>query len=937
MDKKRTIKAPGTNVSRVSVACDRCRKKKIRCFYDDKGGEICANCKVVGLECIFTDKLARKAFPRGYTESLEERIRVLEHENKKLQKMIELREEMNEENGNGGVSGGGVGGVGGGGGGSGVSELNSENILKLGHEENCNCGMHGDSVINRPVSIAGSVDIDNGYLSDNGSLLSINEVRSPENKFDSNTFYFKAHSFEQINAPGAVAAVNLERKLQRKNFYNLANLIAAAVPRSTEETLYLPTLLAKIVETHGFNSKAPYLTARTIALLKQAHNEEDRYKIYSNKLRTIEFDKIREIDSILFFEQLNLPNKVNLDLCIEVYFKTWNNLIPILDREKFMKEYEKFCVKRDLGFKGLIGEERIGEILIIIVCLVVSQEGGKESYEIVHYYDYIIKEIIKSNLNDKSNLSSLRSIIMELIYCLKTDDLTVSYSLRGKMVSMCQQLRLHRCPAAVLGSKGDKVSLFLQGERRVLFWCIYIVDVIGGMILGVPRLLKDNEIECALPSSRKIDKESIRFNGEFKFGEFKLELVGKVSEDALKMMRFSQVLGSIIDFIFKRSGGIDSKEIVSMAERNCLILENMLEEWRIKAGLEEGVDENELGKLDDASINLKYIYYLAKGLIYMPLLSGSNKKGSNGGNIGVLSATNAILRIWKYSINKGIVISLPLNSSKGAARQVLLAAGGALDHTRGGSLFQSARDLSEGVVNFLQRENSEGRLGCLSDLCVRVLKEAVEAIMGRGGAPGATPGAAPGLAPGALATGVASTRVPLVATHKPPPAPTAPTTAPAAAPVAPPPSVAPITPAVAALNDIFSEQGGATAPPAPGEDPHDYGLELELEMDHDMDLVAVDASLGLPFLAFDELDEPPAPAPALKRPRVQEGAAAQRGAAQPHQPQQQQQQRQQRQQRRVDGLGMELGLELDLDLDLDLELELDSCGLGEWSSWGKGA
>lgn len=65
---------------RVSQACDRCRMKKIKC----DGGTPCLKCSKIGLECTTSDKLSRRAFPKGYTVNLERRIRELEEENQQL-------------------------------------------------------------------------------------------------------------------------------------------------------------------------------------------------------------------------------------------------------------------------------------------------------------------------------------------------------------------------------------------------------------------------------------------------------------------------------------------------------------------------------------------------------------------------------------------------------------------------------------------------------------------------------------------------------------------------------------------------------------------------------------------------------------------------------------------------------------------------------------
>ncbi|PNS20282.1 hypothetical protein CAC42_5732 [Sphaceloma murrayae] len=75
---------------RIAQACDRCRSKKIRC---DGVRPCCSQCANVGFECKTSDKLSRRAFPRGYTESLEERVRALETEVRELKDLLDEKDE----------------------------------------------------------------------------------------------------------------------------------------------------------------------------------------------------------------------------------------------------------------------------------------------------------------------------------------------------------------------------------------------------------------------------------------------------------------------------------------------------------------------------------------------------------------------------------------------------------------------------------------------------------------------------------------------------------------------------------------------------------------------------------------------------------------------------------------------------------------------------
>ncbi|KAJ5561689.1 hypothetical protein N7461_000450 [Penicillium sp. DV-2018c] len=87
----KVIKVGGNgSTSRIAQACDRCRSKKIRC---DGVRPCCSQCANVGFECRTSDKLSRRAFPRGYTESLEERVRSLEGEVKELKELLDEKDE----------------------------------------------------------------------------------------------------------------------------------------------------------------------------------------------------------------------------------------------------------------------------------------------------------------------------------------------------------------------------------------------------------------------------------------------------------------------------------------------------------------------------------------------------------------------------------------------------------------------------------------------------------------------------------------------------------------------------------------------------------------------------------------------------------------------------------------------------------------------------
>lgn len=82
-----------TSGIRVSQACDRCRIKKIKC----DGLTPCVNCKKIDFDCRTSDKLTRRAFPKGYTENLERKLKELEEEVAILRQQQPQRQDQNPQ------------------------------------------------------------------------------------------------------------------------------------------------------------------------------------------------------------------------------------------------------------------------------------------------------------------------------------------------------------------------------------------------------------------------------------------------------------------------------------------------------------------------------------------------------------------------------------------------------------------------------------------------------------------------------------------------------------------------------------------------------------------------------------------------------------------------------------------------------------------------
>ncbi|KAG0702839.1 fungal-specific transcription factor domain-containing protein [Suillus ampliporus] len=75
---------PGSKKRRVQRACDICRRKKIRCDGSQMPGNRCSNCIAYNFECTYIEAAKKRGPPKGYVESLENRLEKME---KLLQKL----------------------------------------------------------------------------------------------------------------------------------------------------------------------------------------------------------------------------------------------------------------------------------------------------------------------------------------------------------------------------------------------------------------------------------------------------------------------------------------------------------------------------------------------------------------------------------------------------------------------------------------------------------------------------------------------------------------------------------------------------------------------------------------------------------------------------------------------------------------------------------
>ncbi|SCW03288.1 LAFE_0G07140g1_1 [Lachancea fermentati] len=767
-----TASPPGSTSStsnyRVAQACDRCRSKKTRC--DGKRPQ-CSQCAAVGFECKVSDKLSRRAFPRGYTETLEERVRELEAENRRLVALCDLKDEQLHL----------------------VSKYSSnkkpdpaanEDEQMLQQLSSSNGGSLRVSSTNLYLLNKTSPTDGLGVTPHQCDGIGCSHSSHPhlhEKPVSTNLNDPTAISFEQNEAPGLPAVKALSSMANHEYSNQLATLVALSVPRSTEEILFVPQLLARVGQVHGLTSKQCLYTASLLASLKDSPQTNIPS---SDALEQMKKKNLWEIDDPMGFflhsckfnitsESGNDTLSINeIDELCSLFFVECHSMIPILNEDAFYKYYNKFkenlTSKPDFFHEGSSSfsqrnkaiSYKIFACILLVVCqmglmIKIKQEQLPTTSKLSQIMSYYVGAIssLKSNPYfsvKTTSIQSLQLMSLQLFYFLNIGDISSVYELRGKIVTMAQQLRLHRCPSAVLGTDGSTMSKVEQGERRVLFWGIYYLDVFAALQLGVPRLLKDHEIECALPVSEAEE-------GHADLGGHAIKLEGQVSKFSLSILRFSKVVGNILDSIFKRG------MTASITKQVALIHENALDNWRrgLPKELKFHLDVNGTINMDEfnkvkhwnqdsttfysrENTILLALYFLVKCMVHLPVLAARplNEKtptpvvdanGHDGADrssssyVLLQQATNTLLNV--LSSLRSIYLPLAINTPRIKCRFALLSARGSLEYTKGGALFQDNKALLLDIIKELEIDTRLDIPGSLSWHSLKLLDMTLSLIL----------------------------------------------------------------------------------------------------------------------------------------------------------------------------------------------------------------
>ncbi|EGX95866.1 C6 transcription factor FacB [Cordyceps militaris CM01] len=582
----KVIKVGTSAQSRIAQACDRCRSKKIRC---DGVRPTCSQCANVGFECRTSDKLSRRAFPRGYTESLEERVRALETEVRELKDLVDEKDEKMDM----------------------LSAMHKGLPRRLSTAW-ASPPLHHDA--GSQASKDGILDKEDTFRVQASPLL-----LGVEN---SDAYFMGASS-------GRTFITALKRKLQE-----------SGKPCSE------------------FNPEA-FLHVQGCPPLTPNPPEAS----------------------------LRIPPRLFTDRCVNVYFQEWASLFPALHKPTFLRVYEEFVADPE----KVKCNYKIAQLHLVFSLAGLSSSAPdlEQLAACERQWTRALEAVLLEN-----TMSALQCLVLALLYCSLTADYRRLQHYKSIAVGLAYRLGLHQ------SQKRFSFGALTLETRKKVFWTLYTVDCFSAATLGLPKLLREANLQVEYPSDT--DDEYVTEKG------FQPTLPGEHTRlsSALALFRATRILAKVLERNYPSATTYD----LSLQQMDALDTE--LESWYdalpAHLKLRFAQDKPSTDITGSRSPLLALAYYFIRTLIYRPAIGSGLGNKSAPALMSIAESSKHIIQISELLEERNLSFSFCLNKGDLLTMSALALLYQVVDLKAESKVARDSQRLVNSVVGTVDRLRSPG-------------------------------------------------------------------------------------------------------------------------------------------------------------------------------------------------------------------------------------
>ncbi|KAF4637569.1 hypothetical protein G7Y89_g513 [Cudoniella acicularis] len=381
------------------------------------------------------------------------------------------------------------------------------------------------------------------------------------------------------------------------------------------------------------------------------------------------------------------PPRMFADKCVNVFFQEWAPLFPVLHKPTFLRLYEDYMSNPD----QLIDSHKLAQLHLVFGIAGLSSENPDR--EQISRSEYQWRSSLEVVLMDNS-LATLQCLVLALIYCISKADYNRLQHYKGIAVGLSHRLGLHQ------SQKRFSFGALTIETRKKVFWTLYTIDCFSAALLGLPKLLKEDDVHAEYPSDT--DDEYVTEKG------FQPTLPGEYTKisSALALFRASRILSKVLEQNYPAAATHD------LSLQSIMALESELNDWtenlptHLKLTFVQDKPSTEITGSRSALLSLAH-YYI-RTLIHRPAVGSTLGNKSSPSVLALADSSKHIIQIVQLLEERSMSFSFCLNKNEMLTLCGLSLLYQGLDLKQEGKLMQDGQRLVAVVIGYLEKANAPG-------------------------------------------------------------------------------------------------------------------------------------------------------------------------------------------------------------------------------------
>ncbi|RAL58634.1 hypothetical protein DID88_003554 [Monilinia fructigena] len=306
------------------------------------------------------------------------------------------------------------------------------------------------------------------------------------------------------------------------------------------------------------------------------------------------------------------------------FFKKWAPLFPVIHKKTFLNLYAEYLSNSE----KLKDHHKLAQLHLVFGIAGNSTEypDKEQILSCESQWRTALDSIVMDN-----TISTLQCLVLALIYCIQKADYNRLQHYKAIAVGLLYRLGLHQSQ-----KRFPFGALTIETRKRV-FWTLYTVDCFSASLLGLPKLLKEDDIHAEYPLDA--DDEQVTEKG------YQPMLPGEPTRisSSLALFRCSRILSKVLEQNYPAA------ETHDLSLQSLTTLEAELDEWsdKLPAHLKLTFvqDKPSTDITGSRSALLSLAYYYIRSLIHRPAVGSTLGAKSSSSVISLADSSKHLIQI----------------------------------------------------------------------------------------------------------------------------------------------------------------------------------------------------------------------------------------------------------------------------------------------------